>query len=263
MANRLCFLPLLLLVACSLSTRVATASLPTTTEPDRLTRLAIEEALGPIPVQRVSFDKAELCAVVEFLNREVKNWRVKNLTYSPPRLAPFCLSPLLTHEYGTPVWKCQVSLSLENTTLLEVLTRVCHDYGLTYARVLHYGNGEDQIEIESVKVNEAVERTQAKLEQIVIDKLNFEKLDIKDVVTFLNQKCRQLYPQNSGVEIKLELPLKDTKPPTYRRKVSITLQDVPLSDVLGYVVNQTNLEYHVEPGKVVITVQTQPITDQN
>lgn len=110
-----------------------------------------------------------------------------------------------------------------------------------------------------------------KLQSIIIDKVNFEKLDIAAVIQFLQQKSKELDPDHQGINFVLRLN-SDTTIPTdatdanaatppaagaapadadttahpIHREVSITLTDVPLSDILGYVIAQTNLQYSVE-----------------
>jgi general secretion pathway protein D len=110
-----------------------------------------------------------------------------------------------------------------------------------------------------------------KLESIIIDKVNFEKLDIASVIQFLQQKSKELDPDHEGINFVLRLN-SETAPPTdttgaaaggaatptgaastdasaahpIHREVSITLTDVPLSEILGYIISQTNLQYSVE-----------------
>jgi general secretion pathway protein D len=110
---------------------------------------------------------------------------------------------------------------------------------------------------------------QRKLASIIIDKVNFEKLDIAAVIQFLQQKSKELDPDHQGINFVLRLN-SETAPPAetapgaapapapapgaapdtsahpIRREVSITLENVPLSDVLGYIIAQTNLQYSVE-----------------
>lgn len=110
-----------------------------------------------------------------------------------------------------------------------------------------------------------------KLESIVIDKVNFEKLDIAAVIQFLQQKSKELDPDHQGVNFVLRLNSDTSAPPdatpaapgaagaaptdatapvpanhAIHREVSITLENVPLSEILGYVISQTNLQYSVE-----------------
>jgi len=116
-----------------------------------------------------------------------------------------------------------------------------------------------------------------KLQSIIIDKVNFEKLDIAAVIQFLQQKSKELDRDHQGVNFVLRLNSEASPPadataapggapaPTgatppaagadataaaapspIHREVSITLENVPLSEILGYVISQTNLQYSVE-----------------
>jgi general secretion pathway protein D len=119
-----------------------------------------------------------------------------------------------------------------------------------------------------------------KLQSIVIDKVNFDKLDIATVIAFLQKKSKELDPDHLGINFVLRLT-SDTPPPSdnpatpatptgttaptfgggtstptapveapaqreIHRSVSITLSDVPLAEVLRYITEQTNLQYTVE-----------------
>lgn len=108
-----------------------------------------------------------------------------------------------------------------------------------------------------------------KLRTIIIDKVNFEKLDIASVIQFLQQKSKELDPDHQGVNFVLRLTTEQTQTPdqnpagaapgappaapaapatatSIHREVSITLTDVPLSEVLGYITQQTNLQATIE-----------------
>ena len=129
----------------------------------------------------------------------------------------------------------------------------------------------------------------SKLNSIVIDKIDFDKLDVAAVVAFLTEKSRDLDPDHVGINFVLNLNTEATPPssstPTattpsgattsadasspstaapaagaapaatdadaapatpIHRLVTIQLQNVPLSDVLGYIIQQTNLQYSVD-----------------
>lgn len=130
-----------------------------------------------------------------------------------------------------------------------------------------------------------------KLQSIIIDKVNFDKLDIATVIQFLTQKSKELDPEHVGINFVLRLTSDTPLAPTaatptgaaapapaptdnsggttpapaggaaapdanapaapapsheIHREVSITLENVPLADILGYIVQQTNLQYSVE-----------------
>jgi general secretion pathway protein D len=128
----------------------------------------------------------------------------------------------------------------------------------------------------------------AKLSSIIIDKINFDKLDVASVVQFLTEKSKELDPDHVGINFVLNLnqdnppasatptdntpsgpststatptpgagaatpgatPDAGAAPPTtsgpIHRAVTIQLENVPLSDVLGYIIQQTNLQYSVD-----------------
>jgi general secretion pathway protein D len=115
-----------------------------------------------------------------------------------------------------------------------------------------------------------------KLQSIIIDKINFDKLDVASVVQFLTEKSKELDPDHVGINFVLNLnqdvppaaapgapsaatpsgptgtgTATDTSAPSAQtgpihRAVTIQLENVPLSDVLGYIIQQTNLQYSVD-----------------
>lgn len=115
-----------------------------------------------------------------------------------------------------------------------------------------------------------------KLQSIIIDKVNFDKLDIATVISFLTQKSKELDPTHEGINFVLRLSSETpaapaaggaggapapagaapkpggaaTPPvaeqPAIHREVSINLENVPLADILGYIISQTNLQYTVD-----------------
>jgi general secretion pathway protein D len=106
-----------------------------------------------------------------------------------------------------------------------------------------------------------------KLQSIVIDKVNFDKLDISTVIQFLTAKSKELdVPSHEGINFVLRLssntpvdngagapgaPAAGAAPgaapaPPIHREVSITLDNVPLIELLNYITQQTNLQFSVE-----------------
>jgi general secretion pathway protein D len=108
-----------------------------------------------------------------------------------------------------------------------------------------------------------------KLQSIIIDKVNFDKLDIATVIQFLTAKSKELDPDHKGINFVLRLssntPVEGaptgptaapgspvapgattTPPPPIHREVSITLDNVPLIELLNYITEQTNLQFSVE-----------------
>jgi general secretion pathway protein D len=135
---------------------------------------------------------------------------------------------------------------------------------------------------EAPTVNEPSRRAEitSKLQSIIIDKINFDKLDVASVVQFLTEKSKDLDPDHVGINFVLNLNTEATPassaagapgaptapagaapaagaaadngtgtappPGPIHRLVSIQLENVPLSDVLGYIIQQTNLQYSVD-----------------
>jgi len=154
------------------------------------------------------------------------------------------------------------------------------EYELSAMQKVDHGWAEDIspdiVSNNNKEVNTAVTSHRAeithKLQSIIIDKVNFEKLDIAAVIQFLQQKSKELDPDHQGINFVLRLrsdvappavgatgttPAAGAAPadasaaavaaaPTIHREVSITLENVPLSEILGYVISQTNLQYSVE-----------------
>jgi general secretion pathway protein D len=108
-----------------------------------------------------------------------------------------------------------------------------------------------------------------KLQSIVIDKVNFDKLDIATVIQFLTQKSKELDPDKKGINFVLRVttseaaappaggdatpatPGAGTTPaapasPQIHREVSITVENIPLINILDFIVQQTNLQYSIE-----------------
>jgi hypothetical protein len=92
-----------------------------------------------------------------------------------------------------------------------------------------------------------------KLVSIIIPKVDFENLDIAAIVDFLRIKSKELDSKHAGVQFRLALPPQlGPKSFSLQRKASITLQDVPLSELLGFVCVQTHLSYKIIKGVVVL-----------
>lgn len=91
-----------------------------------------------------------------------------------------------------------------------------------------------------------------KLKSLIIDKVNFENLDIVTAIQFLQQKSKELdRPDHQGVNFVLRLT-PEAAPPAHpiHRKVSMTLENVPLDELLGYIAEQTNLKWFIEDNAV-------------
>lgn len=118
----------------------------------------------------------------------------------------------------------------------------------------------------------------AKLNSIIIDKVNFDKLDISTVIQFLQDKSKELdLPTHQGINFVIRLALNTPQTPVtppggappapgatpapaaptgpIHREVSITLDNVPLVELLNYITSQTNLQYTIEDYAVYLRPQ--------
>jgi hypothetical protein len=139
-------------------------------------------------------------------------------------------------------------------------------YGLALRTIVEAANVKFKVEGRAIRIlslaenpkesmpppppeTELGKKTAGKLQSILIDKVNFEKLDIAVVVQFLAEKSKELDPDHEGINFVLG----DIGPNDHvRREVSITLENVPLADLLKYIDEQTNLHYTIQDNVVTL-----------
>jgi len=103
----------------------------------------------------------------------------------------------------------------------------------------------------------------SKLQSITVN-VNFNKADIATVIDFLSKKSKELDPDKQGINFVLNIPddsakSSDSVPrPKIHREVTVTLDNVPLFDLLGYIAEQTNLQFSVEDYAVSLHPLTAP-----
>ena len=98
-----------------------------------------------------------------------------------------------------------------------------------------------------------------KLQSIMIDKVNFDKLDIGTVLEFLSQKSKELDPEKQGINFVLRIdPGTGTAAKAPHRAISLTLDNISLADLLNEIVAQTGLTYSVD----AYAVYVRPASDQ-
>jgi len=96
-------------------------------------------------------------------------------------------------------------------------------------------------------------RIMGKLNSIIIEKVNFDKVDITPVIEFLSTKSKELDIDHVGLKFYLEWPQPSAvKSLHLHREINITLENIPISELLAYICAQTNLSYKITHGKVVI-----------
>jgi ankyrin repeat protein/beta-lactamase regulating signal transducer with metallopeptidase domain len=85
-----------------------------------------------------------------------------------------------------------------------------------------------------------------KLKSLIIADVNFNKVDVATALQFFAQKSKELDPDKKGINFALGDLSRITSADPIHREVTIALQNVPLDDLLSYVVQQTNLKCSIE-----------------
>lgn len=119
-----------------------------------------------------------------------------------------------------------------------------------------YGVEEDEQERKEADISRLAQM-ETKLRQITVPSINFESLDIEQVVQFLEQKAFELDetgidPRGVNFVLNLNSGAEGEDAPNITRRVSLSLSNVPLSEVLRFVSTITNLQVKVEEYAVVL-----------
>ncbi|MEX2607957.1 MAG: hypothetical protein WD708_11480 [Kiritimatiellia bacterium] len=84
-----------------------------------------------------------------------------------------------------------------------------------------------------------------KLHAIILPEVRFQQAEIQEAISFLNQKSKELDPENTGVNLVLmDQDLDDV--------VSFDLEKVSLYQTLGLIAEMANLTIRIQDGMVVI-----------
>jgi hypothetical protein len=98
-----------------------------------------------------------------------------------------------------------------------------------------------------------------KLHSMILEKVNFDKMDIVEVIHFLAAKSKELDPDKEGINFVMGDPANFAPEDHVHREVSIVLDSVPMDELLGYITEQTNLQYRVDDYAVYL----HPAVDQS
>lgn len=108
-----------------------------------------------------------------------------------------------------------------------------------------------------------------KLESIIIPELNFTDVDVVDAVRFITDQSKALDPERKGINFVLKVnPTTSGAPaagaagappaaPPVQRTLTLNLRQVPLSEVLRFITDLTNLQFKVEEHAVFIFPSTE------
>lgn len=97
------------------------------------------------------------------------------------------------------------------------------------------------------KQGDPSEALKQKLEQMVIPELNFREAAPQDVITWLQEQSKALSPDKTAINFVWMVP-SDAKLPG----ITLSLQKIPMSEVLKYATTLAGLQYRVEAHAVVI-----------
>ena len=122
----------------------------------------------------------------------------------------------------------------------------------TFAMMLCAVSNQVSAQQASAPTSSARAKLLLKLKSIVIS-VNFDKADIATVVDFLSKKSKELDPDKQGINFVLNIPDDaatnsdaSVPHPKIHREVSMTLDNIPLLDLLQEIAQQTNLQFTIE-----------------
>lgn len=102
---------------------------------------------------------------------------------------------------------------------------------------------------EGISKEPAGQGTLAKMERIVFPRIEFENMDVKSVLSYLNNRSKVHDPDKEGVNISYGFG--NRSPESYPH-VTMNLSHIPLSEVIRYVCQNTGLKYRVDPTGVFV-----------
>lgn len=88
-----------------------------------------------------------------------------------------------------------------------------------------------------------------KLQQLIVDNIEYDGAPIVNVISHIKQKSKEIDPDGVGINIVLNLPPEESDKVKVK---NITLDQVPLLEVLRYICQQTGLKFRVEEKTVMI-----------
>jgi len=212
--------------------------------------------LTSIIIPEVDFENADIYSVIDFLTLKSKELDpAKTGIQFRLELPPGSVSKL-----SGPQW--DVLVNMKGASLITVLYEVCDDdppleWFISKGVVVLYSEGKivpaDNNPAEPPSEIKARKDVARSLRRIILPTVDFKNEDIAVVVKFLSEQSQRFDPKHFGVKMELRLPA-DNPPGKFhvRRSVSITLDNVSIEDVLGYVIAQANLGYTIEPNGIVI-----------
>lgn len=162
----------------------------------------------------------------------------------------------------------------EAITIGNAIYRRFYDYGMRRAEsdisminafgewqwaepVFARNSGSSDVAEAQVK-GESNQAAHAKLARIVYPRFEFEDADIAAVLRLLNNRNKDYDPEREGIVINSGLRPEDSE----RIRVSMSLNDMPLGELLRYICQETGLKYRVDENSVFIGVDVDEMETQ-
>jgi len=96
------------------------------------------------------------------------------------------------------------------------------------------------------------ERIEKKLNSIIFEKCNFDRLDLTIILPYLTKRSKELDPEHTGVNFVLRGPYQPPPFNSTHREMSLSLENLPLRKILEYLCQATDHDYKIENGIVVL-----------
>jgi general secretion pathway protein D len=119
-----------------------------------------------------------------------------------------------------------------------------------------------------------IARLEEKLNNIIIDRINFDEASVEEAVTFLQAKAQELDPEGQGLNFVLKTTMATVSQPGEgqpgageqvsietidARRITLNLENLPLAAVLDLIAKQADLIYKVEEFAVVVAPASENI----
>ena len=197
--------------------------------------------LDSIILPEVELNKIPFRIAVDYLNERILE---NDSAGSRVRLYAWPQDPDLTTHAP------DVTLSMRDATLRQVLDNLCSVANLGLPKE---GGGMVVLHVLPPSAETAArQKIMHKLASLIIAHLSLNKVDVATAIGILNRKAKEADPEHVGAEIVYRPPPKDW--PSASRKVEMTLDGAPLDEILGYMVEQINLDYIVIRNKVLVAL---------
>ena len=92
-------------------------------------------------------------------------------------------------------------------------------------------------------------KLRAKLQDLIIDKIDFDDATISSVITYLNGKSKLLDPEGTGINFVLRI---DKGMENSLERVTMSMDEIPFEAAVKYICLATGLKYRIEKHAVII-----------